>query len=64
MRFFLFLDRVEPYLQLKKKQALLLRDILVCKEKVSSQKNFSVLLAKIDSFRELNYSKKHKKVIP
>ena len=59
-----FLKDVEPYLVLKQKQAKLLREILVLKENVATQKDFEFLLKKVDSFRELNYSKKRNKLTP
>ena len=55
-----FLELVSPYLLLKKEQSNLMLDILALKAKVTSKEDFSLLLKKIDSFRELNYSKKRK----
>jgi len=52
---------VKPFLILKKKQADLLEIILETKEKIENPKDFQKLLNLIDSFRELNYSKKRKK---
>ncbi len=56
----LFLESVKPFLILKKKQAELMLEILVKKEKVKNQKDFNELAQLVDSFRELNYSKKRK----
>ena len=55
-----FLKAVKPFVILKKKQVALMMDILDQKKKVESSKDFSVLMKMIDSFRELNYSKKRK----
>jgi hypothetical protein len=55
-----FLTRISPHLILKKEQANLMLKILALKAKVSSKEDFVILLEMIDSFRELNYSKKRK----
>jgi hypothetical protein len=54
------LQRVSPYLELKKAQAALMIEILELKQSVKTEKDFERLLAKIDIFRDLNYSKKRK----
>ncbi len=56
-----FLTAVRPFVILKKKQAALMIDILDQKKKVENSKDFSVLMKMVDSFRELNYSKKRKR---
>ena len=55
-----FLDCVKPFAILKKKQIALMLKIIESKEKVENESDFSALLAIIDSYRELNYSKKRK----
>ena len=57
----LFLDAIEPYAVLKKKQVVLMKKILDAKEKIKNKADFEKLAKLIDSFRELNYSKKRKK---
>lgn len=56
-----FLKLVEPYIILKKKQVILVRKILFQKDNIKSKSDFKKLIKLIDSFRELNYSKKRKK---
>ena len=55
-----FLSLVEPFVILKKSQVKLMKRILELKSEVKDQKDFIVLMNLIDSFRELNYSKKRK----
>jgi hypothetical protein len=57
-----FLQKVQPHLILKKRQAKLMLEIMELKTEVSSKHDFDELLVKIDGFRELNYSKKRKKL--
>ena len=52
------LDKVEPYLRLKKRQAELLRAIIARKKNIQSARDFVVLAELVDRFKELNYSKK------
>ncbi|PJE57769.1 MAG: hypothetical protein COU82_00030 [Candidatus Portnoybacteria bacterium CG10_big_fil_rev_8_21_14_0_10_38_18] len=52
-----------PYLQLKIKQAKLMSEILNKKSKIKTKKDFVNLANRIEKFRELNYSKKRKKII-
>ena len=52
------LNCVIPYLQLKKKQAKLLLEVLDMKQKVKTANDFLELTEKIDLFQKLNYSKK------
>ena len=56
-----FITKVSPYLILKQEQAKLIVEILNLKSEISDEIGFVKLLDKIDSFRELNYSKKRKK---
>ena len=53
-----FLIKIKPYLQLKKRQANLMLEILELKKQVASAKDFDALLERIEEFRTLNYSKK------
>jgi LAGLIDADG endonuclease len=53
-----FLNKIEPFLFLKKAQAKLMLEILHTKKNVKSAKDFANLLEKIEQFRSLNYSKK------
>ena len=55
-----FLELIENYVILKKKQVKLMKKILVKKENVKNKKDFQDLMRLIDKFRELNYSKKRK----
>ena len=59
----LFLKTVKPYSLLKKRQIKLMIKILEQKERVKSENDFKVLAKMIDSFRDLNYSKKRKRRI-
>ena len=59
----LFLKIIGPYSILKKKQIELMVKILNQKERVKNKNDFKVLANMIDSFRELNYSKKRKRRI-
>lgn len=58
---FRFLSLVEPFVLLKRKQLDLMKKVISLKEKASNSSDFSQLIALIDSFRELNYSKRRKK---
>jgi len=55
-----FLKLVEPYVVMKKLQVGLLKKIIIAKSNVKSKKDFKALAKLIDTFRELNYSKKRK----
>ena len=55
-----FIELVEPYSIMKKPQLDTLKRIIVLKGKVKNQKDFNALAKLIDTFRELNYSKKRK----
>ena len=55
-----FLKLVEPFVILKRKQVMLMKQIIEQKKKVEQQKDFEALLKLIDSFRELNFSKRRK----
>ena len=56
-----FLKMVKPFVILKRKQVILMLEILDKKERVKNKKDFQALINLIDRFRELNYSKKRKK---
>ena len=56
-----FVKMINPYVILKKEQAKLIVKILEAKVKVKNKKDFEKLINLIDSFRNLNYSKKRKK---
>ena len=58
------IEIVKPYTRLKRKQLKLLEKILVAKEAVGNQRSFSNLLRLIDSYRNLNYSKKRNVLTP
>ena len=58
-----FLKEIKPFLILKKEQANLMIKILEKKKRIKSKKDFEKVFLLIDSFRELNYSKKRKKHI-
>ncbi len=51
---------VEPYVVMKRSQVEVMLKILKQKEKMKDKKDFIELAKLIDSFRELNYSKKRK----
>ena len=55
-----FISIVEPYVLMKKEQINLLKKIILLKEKVENKEDFNALIKLIDSFRDLNYSKKRK----
>jgi len=55
-----FIKMVDQYVIMKKPQIQLLKKIIVLKSQINSQKDFRELAKLIDSFRELNYSKKRK----
>ena len=56
-----FLELVEPFVILKKRQVELMLRILDQKDKVENKEDFEALLKLIDTFREFNYSKKRLK---
>ena len=58
------IEIVRPYVRLKKKQLALLEQILEAKKAVEDQGSFSNLLKLIDSYRNLNYSKKRNVLTP
>jgi hypothetical protein len=55
-----FLRLVGPYVVLKEAQIGLIKRIILAKAKVRNIRDFQSLLKLIDSFRELNYSKRRK----
>jgi len=58
------IEIVKPHVRLKKKQLALLEQILEAKNAVEDQESFSDLLKLIDSYRNLNYSKKRNVLTP
>ncbi len=56
-----FLKLVKPFVILKKRQVELMERILESKKNVETKEDFKTLMELIDSFRELNYSKKRKR---
>ncbi len=56
-----FIDLVEPYIIMKRAQLKLLKEIINLKKEVKIKKDFIKLINLVDSFRNLNYSKKRKK---
>ncbi len=56
-----FLAWVKPYVLLKRSQVELMEKILKAKALVKKKRDFEALMKLIDSFEELNYSKKRKK---
>lgn len=57
------LKNTVSHLRLKTKQAKLMLEILDKKSKIKTKKDFVNLAGKAEKFRELNYSKKRKKII-
>ncbi|OGY59030.1 MAG: hypothetical protein A3F24_01040 [Candidatus Colwellbacteria bacterium RIFCSPHIGHO2_12_FULL_44_17] len=55
-----FLKCVQPYVVLKKKQVELMLRIIDVKKRGKTKNDFESLLKLVDSYRELNYSKKRK----
>ena len=53
-----FLEAVGPFVILKKKQVMLMLQIISKKSKVEKESDFKILLGLVDSYRELNYSKR------
>ena len=58
-----FLQIVKPFVILKKEQVDLMIKILNMKENIKNKNDFIKLAKLVDSFRDLNYSKKRKKRI-
>ena len=56
-----FITKVSPYIELKQQQAKLILEILKLKKEVQNEQDFKQLLNRIDTFRDLNYSKKRKR---
>ena len=55
-----FLLGIKDYLGMKKPQAELVLEVMKLRQGIKTQKDFNVLMNKVDRFRELNYSKKRK----
>ena len=60
----LLIEIVKPYVRLKCKQIELLEKIIETKQVVEDEKSFSDLLKLVDTYRNLNYSKKRKSLTP
>ena len=56
-----FLQLIEPYLILKKKQAKLMIEIIEKKKRIKNKNDFIKLANLVDKYRELNYSKNRKR---
>jgi hypothetical protein len=56
-----FLGCVQPFVILKRRQVELMLKIIKAKSAIKNRNDFSALLALIDAFAELNYSKKRKR---
>ena len=52
------LEAIYPYTILKKRQIELMLKILEAKESIKTESDFRILLELVDSYRELNYSKR------
>jgi intein/homing endonuclease len=52
---------VKPFIVLKRKQVMLMERILDQKERVENAEDFKALAGLVDTFRQLNYSKKRKR---
>ena len=55
-----FLLNIKDHLVMKKLQAELVLEVMKLRQEVSDKKDFQNLMNKVESFRELNYSKKRK----
>ncbi len=55
-----FLLSIKNYLVMKKPQAELVLEVMKLKQAVKDKKDFKFLMDRIETFRELNYSKKRK----
>ena len=55
-----FLKCVYPFVLMKRKQVELMLEIIEAKSKVESKNDFEHLLKLVDSYRQLNYSKRRK----
>ena len=56
-----FLKCVHPFVIMKKRQIELMIKIIEAKDRVENKNDFIALLNLVESYRELNYSKKRKK---
>ncbi len=59
-----FIRIVKPFSLFKREQLELLEHIIDTKQKVENEEDFAALLALVDTFRKLNYSKKRKVRVP
>ncbi len=55
-----FIEITKPFSIFKRKQLELMEKIINAKQKIETEKDFKALLSLVDSYRELNYSKKRK----
>ena len=55
-----FLLNIKDYLVMKKPQAELALEVMKLRQGISDKKDFQILMDRIETFRELNYSKKRK----
>ena len=59
----LIIENTRNFLHLKQKQAQLMLEVLDRKKLIKTEKEFIKLAKNVDRFRELNYSKKRKKLL-
>ena len=55
-----FINLVESYVIMKESQVKLMKKIVIAKNNVQNKEDFQALMKLVDTFRELNYSKKRK----
>ena len=55
-----FLLKIKDYLVMKKPQAELVLEVMKLRRDIRDEKDFKNLMSKVETFRELNYSKKRK----
>ncbi len=54
---------VKPYVRMKRRQIELLEQILSAKEQIEDEDDFFALRELVDAYRNLNYSKKRKRIV-
>lgn len=59
-----FISMVERYTIFKRKQIVLMKQIIETKKLVKNEADFKILLKLIDKYRTINYSKKRKIICP
>ena len=52
------LQAIQPYLRLKKRQSIIMLEVIRLKKRIKNGHDFLKICKKIDRFQELNYSKK------